>query len=289
MVLLIALAGCERGPKIEKTVVSSKPLDSRRGALDEGENPRGDGNRDAPRVSLEDLPPARGKVYYLWSQAEPGGDGSETHPWQDLQSALCRLEPGERLILLTGNYTGPFRIDADCANGTLEAPIELYAVDDAAVGVSEDAPVLEISAEHWYINGLEMVPGRVFSPALSVAGGRHLTFENCHLRSGTGDGVMIAPGSHDIEIRGCHIHQFGMHDEGQPQLRPENPDAAAVRVAPGTRDITVTAAFIHNIRGQAIVVVEPDAWAAETGETLPAAENISIQGNRVDLGQAEWR
>ncbi len=288
MLTLIALAGCERGPQVERTVLSSKPIASQRSAIDDGDNPRGDGNRDAPNINLDDLPPPIGNSYHVWSRANDAGDGSAAHPWRDLQAALCELAPGDRLIILAGVYRGPFRIDADCASGSLEAPIEVYAVDDALLTAGEDAPVLEIGAEHWHINGIEIAPGRVFSPAVRIAGGAHLTFENCHLHSGTGDGVFIGPGSQDIEIRDCHIHQLGMHDEGQPYLRPENPDAAGVRVAPGTRDITITRTRLHNIRGGAIVIVDPETWASETGETLPEAENVMADGNLVEKRQAQW-
>src|SRR5262245_27759285 len=71
--------------------------------------------------------PAAKRTRFVSNEAPGPGDGSLEHPWKDLQQALCALEPGDRLVVASGIYTGSFRVAGACKSGTADAPIQLFA------------------------------------------------------------------------------------------------------------------------------------------------------------------
>src|SRR5262249_29655569 len=52
--------------------------------------------------------PAEKRTFFV-SPGPTAGDGTEEHPWNDLQAALRALSPGDRLRVRAGTY-GPIRI-----------------------------------------------------------------------------------------------------------------------------------------------------------------------------------
>jgi hypothetical protein len=88
----------------------------------------------APRDASGDAPADASNVGYFLS---PAGDdaaaGTRAAPWQTFTAAIPRLQPGDRLTLLDGEYDtrvlGALRVDcsATAQNGTLAAPINVRA------------------------------------------------------------------------------------------------------------------------------------------------------------------
>ena len=225
------------------------------------------------------------------------GDGSFEHPWNDLQTALCVLEPGDRLLIMGGGYPGPFAIDGDCKDGTAEKPIEVYVADDALVGnlMSGDTvqgEVLRMARSYWHLAGMEIRPQRTLVGLVIGPDVHHVTIEAFHIYSGIGVGIAIEPGSEDIEIRRGHLHQLGtLEGRSRDKHRDADgnataPDGAGVRIAPGTRRISVANTKIHNIFGEPVEVIPPEKYAADP--TLPPAAELTIDDRFFSGEQEKW-
>lgn len=242
---------------------------------------------DAPRITVPETPPA-GRTLHVASGATAGGDGSWEHPWKDLQESLCRLEPGDRLLVLAGGYPGPLSVGEECQDGTPEKPIEVYLSDDAVLsGRATEGPgdgaVLTLARSWWRLGGAEIRPlgfkvGIRIGP--DVEG---VTVDAVHIYSGVGSGIAIEPGSVEITISRNHLHRLG-----SPEGRgggSELADGIGIRIAPGTRAITVADTKIHNIFGDPVRVLAP----ADYGDpTLAPAANLSIDDELFQQDQAKW-
>jgi hypothetical protein len=66
------------------------------------------------------------RTFFAAADAAAEGDGSETKPWKDVQKALCRLRPGDRLVMQPGVYSGRIVIAEGCADGSPGAPIQVF-------------------------------------------------------------------------------------------------------------------------------------------------------------------
>jgi hypothetical protein len=231
------------------------------------------------------------------SDVREAGDGSFEHPWNDLQAALCVLEPGDRLLIMGGGYPGPFAIDGDCKDGTADKPIEVYVSDDALVGnlvtgdiVNEE--VLRMARSHWLLAGMEIRPQRTLVGLVIGPDVHHVTIEGFHIYSGMGVGIAIEPGSEDIEIRRGHLHQLGtLEGRSRDKHRGTDADAiarngAGVRIYPGTRRISVVDTKIHNIFGGSVEVILPEDYLADP--TLPPAADLTIDDKRFSGEQEKW-
>ena len=223
-----------------------------KGGAPEG-GPRGAGAGRAEHPEELKLDPPKGRLLWVASRGESGGDGSEARPFNDLQAALRQLRPGDRLVMRPGRYFGPVRIDESCAEGTGETPIELYARVDAVLEGRNGEPVLTVARRGWKLIGLEIEPGREGGPALVAAGAKDLVVYKGHFHDGWGDGVWIEPGSERVTFDTTHIHIFGPRG-GPPEKRS---GVVGLRIAPDTRGIAVVASNIHNIAGPPVKVLSP--------------------------------
>jgi hypothetical protein len=222
-----------------------------------------------------ELPPAIARTVYVKSRAQEPGDGSAERPWADLQAAFSELRPGDRLVILPGNYDGPFLIDDRCSEGTEQAPIEVWGKINATLRIRSEQPVLTVQKAYWHLIGLEIIPGKKGSAALVISGdgARGVRYDRGHARDGWGDGIIIGPGASDITITGSHLHHFG-HDRF-------NLEASTITIYPGTRDIVIEHNNIHNMPGEPIRVITPEEAVELGGDTLPAAENVMVRDNEI--------
>lgn len=279
--LPIVLGACRRSAE---TAVNSpgaaagrKPLNvgppSGKGGAPEG-GPRGAGEGKAVHPEELHLPPPPARQLFVSNRAPSEGDGTEARPWKDLQSALRKLQPGDRLVILPGNYAGSWAIDASCAAGSKEQPIEVHAKVNAVLKPDGNLPPLRVSQKGWTLIGLEIVPGKSTGPALEIAGAQDLLISHAHLHDGRGDGVRIEPGSERITIEKSHIHIFGAR--GGPAAR--RAEVTGLRIAPGTRDVVVRSSKIHNIAGPPVKVLTPEEYGAPGTPRLAAATGINLEG-----------
>ena len=294
-VLVLTLPGCQREsdnpPGQERVVRPLQQSPEQSGGRPIKHPGKGEGNEgtpeeDTPEVEFAELPPPAGSVYYL-APTGPAGDGSRASPFTDMRDALCRLEPGDRLIMLNGEYAGYVVLDSNCANGTRDAPIEWLAEGDAVVNGPGDRPVLEVSSDYWKIAGIELVGGRASTPAVVVSGATQLQMDKCHIHDGQSDGVLILPGSSGVSFSRCHVHQFGMPREDETGAAETDTIFAGIRIAPGTSEISIVNSRLHNIRGTPVITESSENWLSETGERHPPAASIVMRDNQIRDWQEE--
>lgn len=226
-----------------------------------------------------ELPPHEsGRTFFVAKDVAGDGDGSRARPWTDLQYALCRLRPGDRLAITSGVYRAPFSIDGDCADGSPDRPIEVIAAGEVMlVGPDTrepiDRPTLTIARSHWRFRDLQIEPQWTRPGILVAAGTVDVKLRDLHMLKGIGDGIRIAHRASDIAIENIHLHHLGTLRGARRNFR--DPDTAGVMIAPGTSRIRVSGAEIHHMEGDGIRVLAPDEYEAESG--LPAARDVALE------------
>ena len=96
------------------------------------------------------------------------GDGSESRPWNDLQSALCALGPGDRLRVRAGTYAVALRIDTPCRDGTPSEPIQVFFDGRAMIVPVSGSAALTIRRSHWLLVGLSLKLGDTPGAGVSI-------------------------------------------------------------------------------------------------------------------------
>lgn len=149
------------------------------------------------------------RVFYASSEAAMEGDGTEAKPWKDVPKALCRLQPGDRLVLQPGVYSGPWVIGSGCRDGTADAPIQLFGEESFLHGGAEKKPLITISRARWQIWNPELVLGPAATAGILVSGpGAHdILLDDLHIYDGPGRAIRIGEGSSRVTVSNSHIHQ----------------------------------------------------------------------------------
>ena len=205
------------------------------------------------------LPPAK-RLLYVDAAATGGGDGTAEHPWRDLQHALCSAQPGDRVVVANGIYTGAFRATASagCRDGTADAPIQLFA-RHAFFRPSGKEPVLTIERAHWQLWETQFALTDTDAPGLVLrgAGAHDIEIDQSHIYEGDGPALVLGNGSSRITVSHCHIH----HSSG-------------VRIEAGTSEITLINNHLHHNHSASLSV--------GSGPAGPPARAIRILGNRIN-------
>ncbi len=208
--------------------------------------------------------PAPRRTFYVNPDSKTPGDGTLEHPWIDLQDALCRLEPGDRLVLAAAIYAGSFRVAGPCRSGTADAPIQIFArhafLKPAGLG-----DVLTVERAHWQF--WEVQIALLDSEAagfVAISPEAHdIAVDQSHIYEGKGAAVRLGPEVSDVVISNCHIHQSnGIRIEaGTTRITLVNNHIHHNRTASvtiGGREITIVGNRIHNDRGPALVLSHCD-------------------------------
>ncbi|HEX7138314.1 MAG TPA: right-handed parallel beta-helix repeat-containing protein [Vicinamibacterales bacterium] len=200
----------------------------------------------------------------------PAGDGSETHPWNNLQAALCALLPGDRLRVQKGIYAGEFRIAGACRDGTNEAPIQV-SFESATLKSSTDGSPLTITKAFWLIDGLRLDLGELSAPGLSVAG-HDITIDHASVGGGRGPGIRVANGASRVTIANTRVQKAAL---GQPW-----PDSIGIEIGAGSSEIRVVSCELSRNPAGSLRV---DSNAAER-----VARDLTFDSNSIhdDLGPA---
>ena len=184
------------------------------------------------------FPEAR-RMRYVSADAKSSGDGTSEHPWNDLQDALCRLEPGDRLLIASGIYAGSFRIAGKCRSGTAEAPIQVFARHAFLKAAEGGGDVLTIERAHWQLWEVQLALLDSDAAGLVTAGpeAHDIAVDQSHIYEGEGPAVVVRAGSDRITISNCHIHQ-----------------SKGVRIETGTSRVTLRNNHIHHNRAASVTV-----------------------------------
>lgn len=204
------------------------------------------------------------RTFFAAADAVAEGDGSETRPWKDLQKALGRLRPGDRLVMQPGVYPGRIVIGEGCADGSPGEPIQVFGQEAFLHGGSEKTPLITISKAHWQLWDLELVLGETAAAGVLVTGpaAHDVLLDDLHVYDGPGSAIRVEKGSHRITVANGHIHQ-----------------SAGILVTGPSRDLTITRNKIHHNFGTSVTL--------QGAEGHPV-ENVTVSLNKLhnDKGRA---
>jgi hypothetical protein len=221
----------------------------------------------APFPEKKDYEPAfpnPKRLRYVAAEGSGPGDGTLEHPWTNLQDALCRLEPGDRLVLAAGIYAGSFRVGGACRSGTAEAPIQVFA-RHAFLKSENSKDVLTVERAHWQFWEVQIALLDSSATGFVAIGpdAHNIAIDQSHIYEGKGPAVRFGPGAADIVLSNCHIHQ-----------------STGVQIEAGAARITLINNHLHHNRAASVTI--------GGGAATDAARGIVIVGNRIhnDRGPA---
>ncbi|HYR29379.1 MAG TPA: right-handed parallel beta-helix repeat-containing protein [Thermoanaerobaculia bacterium] len=205
------------------------------------------------------------RTFYVDSEAEAPGDGSARKPWTELQAALCRLGPGDRLVVAPRRYAGTFKISGACRDGMPGAPIQLFA-QDAFLVPDGNGDVLTLERAHWQLWHVQIALGHSTGSGLVLrgAGAHHVDVDHAHISEGSAAAVRVAAGASDVVVSNSHIHHGGgIAVEASTRVKLVNNHIHHNRTAGVTlreaRDADLTGNRIHNDAGPAVDVAAANA------------------------------
>ena len=210
------------------------------------------------------------RTFFVTPAGKSSGNGSEKRPWADLQAALKSLRPGDRLVLLAGEYAGPFQVDETCQDGTAEAPIQVLGREGVVLRASDRSTVLSVMKAHWIFQGLHIVPGASSqAPGFATVGldAHDVVFDRGSVREGRGPGILIGARSQRITVSNSRIHHFR---GGGPRW------SHGVLIYSETKEVKLAGNFMHDNEGSAVFV----EGARGRGKGMRSySEGLSIVGN----------
>lgn len=217
-------------------------------------------------------------ILYVSPTTANNGDGSENNPWNDLQSALCKLNPGDRLILMPGTYSGRFDISEEngCQDGAEQYPIQLVGSQGAVIDGG-----LRLRRSFWQFVQVEITSAndpKIF--AFLIQGQSNvegILLDQMNIHHGARGGIRVERGSKNVTISNSHIYNFRKIESG------ELDDAHGIDVMAdgkgqhkGAMNILIKNNHIHHNSGDSIQI-----WGPGDGSIDPInyASHIHIIGN----------
>jgi len=211
--------------------------------------------------------PAEKRTVFVAAEAPPG-DGSEAHPWNDLQAAFRALSPGDRLRVRAGRYAGTFRVDESCREGTKNAPIQVVFDGKAVLESASEGFVLTLARSHWLIVGgyldLEDTP----ASGVSIEGpsSHDVTLDGLRISGGRGPSISVGPDATRIAILRCNL--------AKSPLTVATASAVGIEIAAGADDVRIEQSRLH----------ENPAGSIRVRTAAPGkrpARRLLIAGNRI--------
>lgn len=246
-----------------------------------------------PAVRAPSLRLPEAKRTFFVAPGKEAGNGTEGSPWTDLQAALRRLAPGDRLRVRTGAYRGPLEIGDSCRDGSERQPIQLVFDGKATVepGEGKDAGALILSRAHWLVVGLYATLGGSAAPGVLVKGrGAHdVRLEGTRLADGVGPSIRVDGDAARVAISGAYV--------SKTNLKTAGPGSCAVEVLGGAREVSLESGHFSNNPAGSIRVRAPEARRnaardleirnntfRDDGATtiaIEAADGVTISGNTI--------
>jgi hypothetical protein len=240
-----------------------------------------------PVVTTDDwLQPEPDRIFYVAQGGDDSAFGGSDEPWADLQTSLCKLRAGDRLVVRSGSYQGPFFIDDDCPNVNPGRFIEVVGEPGAKIvgGPSPSArgfwkPVLTINRAGWTVRGFQ-IDGSPSAgvPVQVLAGGQRTILRDLVLIGAGSAGLTIGPLATEVSARNLVIRNGVGTDTGVSH---------GVVILGGCRQVNLTANFIHHNSGDGIHILGGHIVPSELGivQGMSAAEGLVIEGNKIHANQ----
>jgi hypothetical protein len=223
------------------------------------------------------------RIFYVASGGDDEAFGGSEEPWADLQTSLKKLRPGDRLVLRSGSYTGPFFIDEGCQNASEARPIEIVGETGAKLvsgATSSEAigfwnPVLLINRAGWVLRNFQVDGGDFESVGIQVLeGGRQTLLRDLSVVNGGSAAITLGPRLQDTVLRNVVLRNTKGVGGGVGH---------GVVVLGGSSNLVLAANFIHHNSGDGIHVLGSHVLPFEVGSigNLLATSGLVITGNDV--------
>jgi hypothetical protein len=160
---------------------------------------------------------------HVAAAAAPGGDGSESRPYATIDEALARAQPGDHVLVGSGEYP-PF---ATRRAGTADAPIRITG-DGARIVGTGDGRVVEVAHDYVTLKDLDISEGDVL---VRIVGARGIRLLGSSLHGANSECVRLRDGASDNEIAGNRIERCGLTDFDLDADR-KNGEGVYIGVAP---------------------------------------------------------
>ena len=235
-----------------------------------------------PEVSKDEwLQPEPRRVFYVATNGDDSAFGGSEEPWASLQTSLCKLRPGDRLVIRKGTYSGPIYIDDDCTDVPPGQFIDVVGESGtklvgapALVDKGFWEPVLLINRSGWTVRGLQIDAAPRAGVGVQVAaGGGNTTLRDLVIYGSGSAGLTIGPRADDVSAHNLVIRN-GFATDGVSH---------GVVVFGGCSRLALTENFIRNNTGDGVHLLGSHVVPSELSfiENLAPSASIRIEGNRI--------
>ena len=222
----------------------------------------------------------------------PGGDdeapGNADEPWGDLQTALCRLRSGDRLVLRAGEYKGPIAIDGDCVSADGRGPIEVVGEPGANIvsgpapvsdGLGFWNPILLLNRGGWQLRNLVIDGADYGGIGLQVLErGSRSELRDIVIKEASYASLSVGPNVRELEATNI-VMRHGQYVDGNV--------THGLLLLGGCAAITLRNSFIHHNSGDGVQIWGPHVLPVDLG-TVPnviASRNLLFEGNEIHDNQ----
>jgi nitrous oxidase accessory protein NosD len=181
--------------------------------------------------------------------------------------------PGEIVRVQQGTYAERLEIDATMRAGTATAPITLRGEGKPKlIPVSNGWFMARVQRPHWRIEGFEFDVRGQRQVAVTFSGDTQGTvLAGNELHHGTfGSGISTDSGARGVTIEDNHIHHFAQGSS----------DSHGVVIAPSSRDITVRGNNIHDNSGDSVQCLGPEGFSSNAPARGVLIEDNHLHTNR---------
>ncbi|WP_455498143.1 right-handed parallel beta-helix repeat-containing protein [Coprobacter sp.] len=171
--------------------------------------------------------------YYVSPNGQPTGNGSKENPYNTIEAAVKKANPGDIIYLTGGIYSLSESIKIS-RNGTVSSPITIQSEPDTGRPILDfsgqprfdsRARGIVLSGDYWHIIGLDII--RAGDNGLYIDGGNHNTIEFCTFYENGDTGLQIGGGATYNLILNCDSYYNADEKMG-------NADGFACKTSAGT-------------------------------------------------------
>lgn len=227
----------------------------------------------APPPAQEPPAPQYTREWFVSPSGSDTAPGTREKPLRTISKALTLVGPGEIVRVQQGSYTEKLLIDASVRAGTADAPITLRGEGKPKLlPTSSGWWMVRVQRPHWRIEGFELDVRGQRQVAVTFAGDTQGTvLSGNELHHGTfGSGISTDLGARGVTLEGNHIHHFAQGST----------DSHGVVIAPSSRDITVRGNDIHDNSGDSVQCLGPEGFSSATPARGVLIEDNHLHDNR---------
>ncbi|MFP2929782.1 right-handed parallel beta-helix repeat-containing protein, partial [Pyxidicoccus sp. 3LG] len=227
----------------------------------------------APPPAEDPPPPKYTREWYVSPTGSDTAPGTQQKPLRTISKALTLVGPGEIVRVQQGTYAEKLDLDATIRAGTATAPITLRGEGKPKlIPTSSGWFMVRVQRPHWLIEGFDIDVRSQRQVAVTFAGdtqGTVLARNELH-HGAFGSGISTDAGATGVTIEDNHIHHFARGSD----------DSHGVVVAPTSRDITVRGNDIHDNSGDSVQCLGPEGFSNATPAKGVLIEDNHMYDNR---------